>query len=84
VLAIGFFGAIIARFRPRGMSNTLFAAAIAQMIVPVIALIFWPADFAPGAVKVFVLNAGFAVMFAGSGLLFRQSSEEDSKVGALA
>lgn len=41
VLAVGFIGALIARFQPDGMARTLFAMALAQFLVPVIALIVW-------------------------------------------
>ena len=39
VLAVGFIGAIIARFRPHGMALAMFATALAQALVTVIALI---------------------------------------------
>ena len=38
VLAVGIIGAIIARFRPHGMARALFATALAQALVAVIAL----------------------------------------------
>ena len=38
VIAVGFVGAFIARFQSRGMALALFATAVAQMLVPVIAL----------------------------------------------
>src|SRR3989344_4748078 len=57
VLAIGLVGALIARFQPRGMSYTLFAMALAQMLVPIVALIIGWNDFAPGVPQVFVLSA---------------------------
>ncbi len=41
VLAIGIIGAVISHLRPLGMARTMFASAIAQMLVPVIVLIFW-------------------------------------------
>ncbi len=77
VLAIGFFGAIISRFKARGMAKTLFAAAIAQFAVPVIMLILNPQvlNDAPGLIGVFILNSFFAMMFVGSGILFKQASE---------
>jgi len=74
VLAVGLISALIARFRPRGMARTLFAMAIAQLSVPVIALIFWNSDFAPGVAEVFALNAFFALLFVGSALLFRRAA----------
>jgi hypothetical protein len=39
VLAVGIVGALIARFRPHGMARALFATALAQALVAVIALI---------------------------------------------
>ncbi len=41
VLLVGIIGAIIARFRPHGLARALFATALAQALVPVIALIIW-------------------------------------------
>jgi hypothetical protein len=77
VLLIGLVGSLIARFRPRGMSYVLYAAAIAQMLVPIAALIVWRStlDEPPSLVGVFVLNAVFASLFALSGALFRRASE---------
>ena len=87
VLAVGFIGAFIARFQPRGMSRALFATALAQMLVPVIALVIWQAGwqdllidpnsphppFHPGIAPVFGLNAVFAMMWIVSALLFRHA-----------
>ena len=76
VVAIGIVGAFIARFKPRGMMRALFAVALAQMLVPVIALMIWPPQVtswgAAGVGGVFVLNAFFATLFAASALLFRR------------
>jgi hypothetical protein len=80
VLAVGFLGAIIARLKPREMSYVLFATAAAQLLVPVIALLIWKPEFTPDVVKVFVLNAGFATLWAGSALLFRQAGEKKIEV----
>ena len=74
VLAVGFTGAFIARFGARGMSHALFATALTQALVPVIALIVWRPDFGPGVVKVFVLNAFFVALWAASALLFRHAA----------
>jgi hypothetical protein len=49
VFAVGFIGAFISRFQPRGMSRALFATAAAQALVPLIAMIWLPAiDFSWG------------------------------------
>ena len=79
VLAVGFIGAFIVRFEPRGMARILFGMAIAQMAISVIALIFWNSDFAPGVARVFALNAFFAMLFAVSAFLFRRASATSSK-----
>lgn len=78
VLFIGVLGAGFSRFRAKGMARTLFAVAIAQFLVPLIALAVWRPvlDDPPGFVGVFMLNAGFSVMFTISGLLFRAAAEK--------
>ena len=87
VLAVGFVGALIARFQPRGMALALFATAVAQMLVPVIALVIWKAGwqgllrdpgsphppFHPGIAPVFGLNAVFATLWVVSAVLFRHA-----------
>lgn len=78
VPVVGMIGAYIARFEPRGMARASFAMAIAQMSVPVIVLTIPNLRGAlmepPGAIGVVVLNAIFAVLFAGSALLFRKAA----------
>jgi xanthine/uracil permease len=87
VLAVGFVGAVIARFQPRGLALALFATAVAQMLVPVIALAIWKAGwqdlltdpnspnppFDPGIAPVLGLNAVFAALWLVSALLFRRA-----------
>lgn len=74
VLIVGFIGAILARLRPDGMARTLLAMALAQLSVPVIALLVRGHDFAPGVAQVFVLNAVFSLLFIGAALLFRHAA----------
>ena len=74
VLAVGFIGAFIARFQPRPMARALFTTALAQALVPVIALIIWRPDFSPGVVAVFILNVFFVALWVVSALLFRHAS----------
>jgi hypothetical protein len=76
VLATGLGAAAIARLRPHGMARALWVTAAAQGIVPGIALIFWPADFAPGIAPVFGLNFAFVLLFAAAALLFRRADSE--------
>jgi hypothetical protein len=94
VLAVGFVGAFIARFQPRGMAPALFATAAAQILVPVIALVIWKAGrqdllidpnsphppFHPGIAPVFGLNAVFAMLWVVSGLLFRHAGRSGFKI----
>lgn len=81
VLLIGIIGSLATSVRPKGMTYTLFLMAFAQLIIPVIALIFWrPAlDEPPGIVGVFGLNAFFALLFSVSALLFKKASSSDLK-----
>ena len=81
VLAVGIIGAMIARFQPQGMARALFATALAQMMVPVIALIVWrpSLDDAPGIVGVFMLNAFFVMLFVVSALFFRRAARERNR-----
>ena len=64
VLAVGIVGTGLARLKARGMARTLFAMTLAQLAVPVLALVIWNPPFDPGIMPV------FAVLFVGSGLWF--------------
>ncbi|MGI4865041.1 MAG: hypothetical protein ACRYFZ_14050 [Janthinobacterium lividum] len=79
VLAVAIIGALIARFRPRGMARTLFATALAQAVVPVLALLIGRPPMASqedvrGILGVLGVNAIFVVLWVGSALLFRRAS----------
>ena len=56
------------------MARSLFVMALAQMLVPVIALVIWNPPFDPGVLPVFVLNGFFAALWFGSALLFRKAA----------
>lgn len=73
VLLVGLTGAAIAQLEPRGMSRALFATAFAVMLVPAIAWMIGTPAFANGITAVFGLHTGFAMLFIGSGLLFRKA-----------
>ena len=64
-LAIAFAGALLSRFRPRGMARTMAGAAIAQIAVGIVAL-------AMGIVIPFV-TVFFAALWGASGALFRKA-----------
>src|SRR3989344_9707964 len=77
VFAVGLIGPLISRFKPRGMAHTLFATALVQLLVPVVALFIWPAKTSwgnAGVIGVFVFNSIFAVLFVVSALLFRRAA----------
>lgn len=74
VLAVGFVGAGLARFQPRGMARALRATALAQLLVPVVALLIRPTGLTPGVWKEIALNAGFALLFFASAWLFQRAA----------
>jgi hypothetical protein len=83
VLAVGIVGALVARFRPHGMARALLAAALAQVLVPVIALFIWKPQVTSveaflGMLGVFGVNAFFVMLFVGSALLFRHAAREQT------
>jgi hypothetical protein len=78
VIAVGIMGAFIVRFAPRGMAQVLVAMALAQMIVPALALVVFNPTFDPGVLPVFILNAVFATLWAGSAVLFRIAARNQS------
>ena len=75
VLAVGLIGAIIARFHPPGMARALFATALTQAFVALIALVLGlGSGSAPGVVGILVLNGFFVALFLGSAWLFRTAA----------
>jgi hypothetical protein len=74
VLAVAAIGAIAARFRPQGMAYAMFAAALAQFVVPLIAAAIWQPEVDLGMMQVLALNTVFAGIWATSGWLFRRAS----------
>jgi hypothetical protein len=82
VLAVGIIGASIGRFRPPGMARALFATALAQALVAVIALIFGLGSPWSGPGEILALNGLFVALFVGSALLFRYAAREQPPAGA--
>jgi hypothetical protein len=74
VLAIGIIGAIIARFEPHGMARALFAAALGQAAVTVIALYAGLGLPYSGPAEILLLNAFFIAAFVASAVLFKRSA----------
>jgi hypothetical protein len=82
VLAVGIVGAIIARFRPPGMARALFATALAQALIAVIALVFGLGLPWSPPVEILGLTGFFVSLFVGSALLFRYAAREQPSAGA--
>ena len=82
VLAVGIIGAIIVRFQPHGMARALFAMALAQALVAVIALIFGLGLPWSPPVEILALNGFFVALFVGSALLFRYAAREQTPAAA--
>ena len=66
---------MIARFRPQGMARAMFATALAQALVVVIALIAGKHHVAVSSVPEIVLSNGFFIaLWLGSARLFRSAA----------
>lgn len=79
VLAVAAIGALIARLRPGGMARALFATALAQVLVTLIALIVEPD---PEVLEILMANGFFIVLWVGSAWLFLRAdatTERQSK-----
>ncbi|GAB1489587.1 hypothetical protein MASR2M8_20400 [Opitutaceae bacterium] len=79
VLLTGMIGAGLARFSPVGMAWAMVATAIVQMLVPVVAYLFWRSDFSPGVLQVFALNLAFALLFVASAGLFHHAARQSAR-----
>jgi hypothetical protein len=80
VLVVATIGAIAARFQPQGMAYAMFAAALAQFVVPLIAAAIWRPEVNLGMMQVLALNTIFAGIWATSGWLFRRASGTGSSM----
>ena len=79
VLAVGIVGAIITRLQPRGMARALFATALAQALVTVIALIAGKHQSSVSSVpEILILNGFFIALFLGSARLFGNAAREET------
>lgn len=75
VLAVGAIGALVARFRPRGMARALVATAIAQALVAVIAIGAGLGQPWSGPLELSILNGFFVALFVASAWLFRRAAQ---------
>ncbi len=82
VLAVGIIGAIIARFQPRGMARAMFATALAQALVAVIALIAGIVPAYNSAFEILGITGFYVALFIGSAWLFRHAARGRTPAGA--
>ena len=75
VVAVLVIGALIARFRPRGMTYALSATALAQALVAVIAMIAWRQYL-----ELSILNGFFIALWVASAILFRRATRHGLEV----
>ena len=74
VVGLGLVGALLARFRAKGMTYALSMMAIAQSVIIAVALVIGKQDSpVSSVVEIVGLNGFFVVLFAGSALLFRRT-----------
>lgn len=86
VVAVGIIGTILSRFTAGGMERTMYAMAIALMLLAIIALLANMQRYSDSSVAEIVgVNGFFAILFSVAGLLFRyvagQSHEMEKSEG---
>ena len=82
VLAVGVVGAVLARFRARGMARALAATALAQGAVALGALLAGLGLPDTGPLKIVVLNGLFVGVWLGAAALFRRAAAEMAPTAA--
>lgn len=78
VPAVAIGGAVIARFRPRGMAIAMVAAALAQAMISVTALAAGIIPAYNSAFEILGITGFFVTLFLGSALLFRRAARATS------
>ena len=74
VVAVALLGILIARFHARGMARTLFAMAIVQAVIAVIAIAAGLGLPWSGPAELILLNGFFIAAFSIAGVLFRRAA----------
>lgn len=82
VLAVGVSGAFVARFRPRGMARAMVAAAVAQALVALIAVVYGLGRPYSGAAELVLLNGFWVALFAVSARLFQNAAPQKAVAAA--
>ncbi len=72
IILLGFTGAILSQFRPKGLSLTMFGMAAGQFLVPVIAYVIWRPELTIGVLKIFLVNFFFVLLYIASAMQFRK------------
>ena len=79
VVLIGFIGALLSMFKARGLAIAALVTAVAQFLVPIVALIMYRPDITagegPGMVGVFILNSFFVGLWLVAARLLKRASE---------
>lgn len=73
LIAVALIGGGLGRFRPRAMARAMTAAATAQALVGVVAVIAG-GDMPPGPLGLILLNGFFVLLLGGAALLFRAAA----------
>lgn len=72
VIFVGIIGAFVARFNPKGLTNTMFAMAITQAIIAVVAFSSGAANLPESSVyEILMVNGFFITLFIVGAMLFR-------------
>jgi hypothetical protein len=80
VLAVGFLGSIISRLKPTGMSYTLFAQALTQVVITAIVLLTDIQETSGSSIaEVLAVNCMFLVLWLGSALMFKLAENNEAK-----
>ena len=79
VIGIAIAGAFITRFRARGLTVTMSAAAAGQFAVPLIAIAIWSPPMTADLARTLIFNSAFAVFWLASAYLFRDAAESDEQ-----
>jgi len=78
VILLGLIGVGVSRFQPAALAKVALTMAASLFVIPLVSVMFWPADFSPGFEKILVLNGFFVAMFAAAGLFFRHAAKQTS------
>jgi hypothetical protein len=73
VPVVGLVGGVLGRFRPEGMAKALFATAVAQVLITVIALVGGMVPAYNTTVEILGINGIFVGLWVGSAWLFREA-----------